>query len=293
MVRGEVKIMKTLVLVFLMSMALPSGALAKKNSFAMHYGCLSIDGVPIASESDLASKCCSNEQLKDPAPSECRVGFYGTLIGALGDGSHAFDLAKAEIQQAAILAGVQGSMQMSTSRNLSSGSAPAQSSALISNGGSDGSSVSGTKEGFGVDSNEGGSAGGSAGGGNSGGGAAMGAEGLASLGSQSGKTRGVTPGDGDYSIGSYVGNPAAERKADGAAGKVTPSEGNPELLSMDPSAGGVASRGGVMGDSLSGSKEDAPDYLSRIDKNASIFKVVSKRYEREIARSRVRGVEIK
>jgi hypothetical protein len=60
---------------------------------------------------------------------------------------------------------------------------------------------------------------------------------------------------------------------------------------------GIAGAGdglaGGAGDELTGSREDAADYLNRIDRSLSIFKVVSKRYEREISRSRVHAVEIK
>jgi hypothetical protein len=47
--------------------------------------------------------------------------------------------------------------------------------------------------------------------------------------------------------------------------------------------------GSAESDEGSGSREDARDYLSRIQKNESIFKIVSKRYEKEVARNHVRG----
>jgi hypothetical protein len=91
--------------------------------------------------------------------------------------------------------------------------------------------------------------------------------------------------------GGYKGGAAVEAKKDGEeAGKV-----ETDLKGVSFGAAGAGGPGGLTNGTdldFPGSRADSPDYLNRIDKSASIFKIVSKRYEKETARKHVLVVEI-
>ena len=280
---------------------------SSNNSTALSFACLSIDGAPISNDTPLAEKCCSSGSLKSPTPSECRVGFFGTGPKAVGDGLGAFAVAQNLLQNASVMAGVSSDLQSDPSNPSGSNAPGSQSSALISSGevGKGSDSDLGALAGLGSNS-AGGAGGGGAGGGmgNVAAGSLGAAGGISESGVGKGKRSGTGTEDANFIGGAYASKGGAQDRAALASGgpdKVTPNDGSVELLDVNgQGAGGAGGAGlgagglnGGSGDLLSGSREDAADYLNRIDRNLSIFKVVSKRYEREISRSRVQAVEIK
>jgi hypothetical protein len=281
-------------------LAIPLTSSARNNYTKLDFACLSIDGVPIPRDTQLATDCCSGDSLRSPPPPQCRVGFYGAGPSAVGDGLGAFAVAQNLLKDAAVMAGISSDLQNNQTNPSGSAVQGSQSSALISGGdsgikGISGKSLAGIPGGGmgAAGAGGGGSASGMAGGGM---GAAMG---LSDSGAGKLKKPGSLQDDGNFQGGSYVGKAQGERGASNSgSGKVTPNDGSVDLLDVgNQGAAGAAGAGnglaGGSGDELTGSREDAADYLSRIDRGLSIFKVVSKRYEREISRSRVQAVEIK
>ena len=278
---------------------------SSNNTTALSYACLSIDGAPISNDTPLADKCCSSGSLKSPASAECKVGFYGTGPNAVGDGLGAFAVAQNLLKNAAVMTGVSSDLQNNQTNPSGSGTQGSQSSALIS-GGDAGKGMPSSSFAALPGGGMGGPSGGSGGSGGAAGMAAgaMGAgTGISGDGVGKGKRTGASTEDVNFQGGSYAGKGGAQDRAAFASGgsdKVTPNDGNVEMLDISgQGAGGAGGAGagnglaGGVGDELTGSREDAADYLNRIDRGLSIFKVVSKRYEREISRSRVHAVEIK
>jgi hypothetical protein len=107
-------------------------------------------------------------------------------------------------------------------------------------------------------------------------------------------------GDVNSTMGAYASRGTNDRMAPGyvGPGQVVSGDGPVEVGEYGASGSGssdgaMAGAPGAEEELLTGSAEDAADYLNRIDRNLSIFSVISKRYEREISRARVRAVEIK
>ncbi len=275
---------------------------SSNNTTALSYACLSIDGAPISNDTPLAEKCCASGSLKSPPPAECKVGFYGTGPNAVGDGMGAFQLAQNLMENQAVMGGASTDLQQNGSRPDGTNLPGSKSSALVSGGdngfGGMGSSKSLT-DGSGLGSQGSGSGGGGGGGAFGGAGAGGGSGFLSAKRGKKVNANGME--EPSFAGGMYAskGGPN-DRATPGATGpdKVTPTDSGIEMIDAGGSQGagagaGAAGANGASGDLLTGSREDAVDYLNRIDRNLSIFKVVSKRYEREITRNRVQEVEIK
>jgi len=280
-----------------MMLGVPSIALAAKNTLSISYSCLSLDGVPISNDTDLSSKCCKDGALVSTPPEDCRVGFSGAAPAALGLGVTSLNIAQSLLQSAATMSAVSGNLETQSSGSGVTGNPSSQSSALVQREGSGSGSgkrpsdAGASVPGMGGSGTSGGSGAGSAGAGLMGAAAGLGAS-AAGVGPTNGLDR--AGGVDSYSGGLYASKgPAGAAGSNGASGHgVTPNDGKVEMLDLGgPSS--VAAGAGPAGDELTGSREDAVDYLSRIDRNVSIFKVVSRRYEREITRNRVRALEVK
>jgi len=245
------------------------------------FACLSLDGVPIAHGSSLDSKCCQGGHA-DPS---CKIGFSSILGASAGDASAQIHMAQNELGVADALAG--GAMDHTAPKSSTPAAPNALSSALLSSGNSaDGlSSASDGPE----DSKN--AAGSGSGGAQGSGGFGSGVGGLSSASQTHGlKTASLGP-SGPDAGGGYKGGAAVEAKKDGEeAGKV-----ETDLKGVSFGAAGAGGPGGLTNGTdldFPGSRADSPDYLNRIDKSASIFKIVSKRYEKETARKHVLVVEI-
>jgi hypothetical protein len=280
MVKGELMMKSFLILVFLC----PISAFSRSFDSSVHYACLNADGVPIQNGSDLAQKCCPIGASNDP---QCSLGFGSIATGSGSDAAAQLTIAKQELQAAASLYGDEfGSKDTAGS----SATGNAQTSAMTA-GGSTGGSGSGANSGLASGGAYSGGGGGSAGGASGGGASGFGSSG--DLGS--GGTQGLTSQTGDGGPGQggkYAsGNAAAGSGSDDSKGVAVASLGDKQIKFGEGVTGeggkgsGIAS--GADGSGLTGSKEDSPDYLKRIDVTASLFKVVSTRYQREVSRNRL------
>lgn len=258
-------------------------------SIGLDYACLSIDGVPIAKGTDLAAKCC----VADPGP-ECRVGFSSVGPAAAEDSMGYLDVVREGIKNAAALNGVDLDHRdpSQLTRVTGAGNPNPDGNALVAGKSTDAEALSGLKLGQSGTRTGGGISG--AGKGYDGG--ITGAQDLA------GATRGrESPqgGAGDFGGGKYLGSAgnASNAGADGKSAEVGVGDVQElkygEAGNRGGSDTGTLNPDGSDSEGMSGSREDAPDYLNRIEKSASIFKIVSKRYEKELARNRLRIPEIK
>jgi hypothetical protein len=263
----------------------------KKFDTHISYACLSIDGVPISNSTDQASRCCDGGgNLKSDPPDECKIGFASMIPESGKVGYGLMVMAQNEIKQASDAVGVQ--------RDQTDPKTPDYSADTQASDGTMSAMGASASGGMGKDAMLAGLSGKSGSSGGSGRGASDSNAANGGFGSVTGAgARGKTgdsssaSGDSQGSGAGYASKGGAEgNRAEGDGGKVGAGDLS-ELNFNDGSSGALnASKGD---DELTGSKEDSPDYLNRIDKAASIFKIVSKRYQKEIARNRVRRVEIK
>ena len=254
------------------------------------YGCLSIDGVPISNGTDQASRCCDGGgNLKSDPPEECKIGFASMIPESGRVGYGLMTMAQNEIKQASDAIGVQRDQTDSKTPDYSADT-QASDGTVSAMGASASGGVGKDAMLAGLSGKSGGSGGSSRGMGDSNG-ANGGFGSVTGAGSRgkAGDSSSAGP-DSQGSGGGYSSKGGTEgNRAEGDGSKVGIDALN-ELNFNDGSAASNASKGE---DDLTGSKEDSPDYLNRIDKAASIFKIVSKRYQKEIARNRIRRVEIK
>ena len=280
---------------FLFGLLLLSGPVAgaRDYSIGMDYACLSLDGTPIAKGSDQAAKCC----VASPGP-ECRIGFSSVVPAAAEDSKGYLDVARAGIKNAAVLNGIdldhRDPNQTTTLTNVAS---PSNSAALVADSRVDSEGQPALSGAMGPPGPGSSARNGSSSGSSSGyGGGISGANGA------SGGTRGREAGGGfaeDFGGGKYLGGAPGDARTGVDPRSVDVSLGDVSELrfgaSGEPAKKGPGSSNpdGSDSEGMSGSKEDSPDYLNRIDKAASIFKIVSKRYEKELARNRLRLPDIK
>jgi hypothetical protein len=259
---------------------------------ALDYACLSLDGAPVPKGTVLASKCC----VPIPGP-ECRVGFASMVPDSASDSRNYFDLAKQQIVNAAALNGVELELSDSGSgSDRSEGGKGQPSGAAMLSGGDESSGSGGPTFGGSPLSAESRNGGGGAGGPGQGyGGGVSGEKSLL------GRTRGREQnqrGAEDFGGGQYLGGAAAGSKSqgDGKVGSVVIGDSTAIAFGDKAESGektGTLNPDGSDSEGMSGTKDDSPDYLNRIDQAASIFKVVSKRYQKELVRNRLRVHEIK
>ena len=253
---------------------------------SVSYACLNADGVPIPNGSDLASKCCGSAASADP---QCSLGFGSIASGSGSDAAAQLTIAKQELMSAASLYGDEFG---SKDTKGASTTGTAQTSAMTA-GGTSGGAGSGAGSNSGLASGGSYSGGGGGSGGNPSGGGASGFGSSGDLGS--GTTKGLNSQSGDGGPGQggkYAsGNPAAAGAGEDSKGVAVASLGDKQIKygegAMGEGGNGAGTALGADGSALTGSKEDAPDYLKRIDVTASLFKVVSTRYQREISRNRL------
>ena len=269
-----------------LGLLISTSAFSRSMDSSVSYACLNADGVPIPNGSDLAQKCCGSGATTD---SQCRLGFGSIASGSGSDAAAQLSIARQELQSAASLLGDEFGSKDSKGASVQGGS---QTSAMTA-GGSTGSSGNGAGSNSGLAS--GGSNGGG-GGGSGGSGSGGGASGFGSSGDLAGGgTKGLNSQVGDGGPGQggkYAsGNAATAGGGDDSKGVAVASLGDKQIKYGEGALGeggnGMGSSSGADGSGLTGSKEDAPDYLKRIDVTASLFKVVSTRYQREISRNRV------
>ncbi len=256
-------------------------------SIGLDYACLSLDGAPIPKGSALAAKCC----VAKPDP-ECRVGFSSVVPVSVEDTKGYFDLVREGIRSAAALNGIDLDHR-NPNQSTRVGEQPGGDSSAVLSGNLPSSTESQSTMkggGAGAISNGGGS-----GAGNAQGSGIMGAKG--SSGATQGRDARAVAVD-EFGGGKYLGNggSGARSGTDGKMAEVAAGEVQ-ELTFGDIGKGGGGAAGSLNADGsdsegMSGTPEDSPDYLNRIDKSASIFKIVSKRYEKELARNRLRIPEI-
>lgn len=299
--------MKTIILPFLAVMLSFSAAHAKRNTTVLSFACLNLDGIPIAHGTDAATKCCAGGVMVDPPPAECKIGFNSVLPTAVGEGMTAFQIAQNTLQNQGILSGGGADLGSTSGSGGSTSGGGAENFGILAGGQGGPIGPMGTRRAV----SAGGSMGGARGAGAEGGfGGAMGAGGVgaASM-ALSGATgpnqkgaagNGNGVGDGNSPMGAYASRGTNDRMAPGyvGPGQVVSGDGPVEVGEYGASGSGssdgaMAGAPGAEEELLTGSAEDAADYLNRIDRNLSIFSVISKRYEREISRARVRAVEIK
>jgi hypothetical protein len=276
---------------FLLSLFLvfATSARAGNYSIGIDYACLSLDGTPIAKGSDLAAKCC----VASPGP-ECRTGFSTMVPAAAEDTKGYLDVARAGIKNAAVLNGIDlDHRDPDQATTLSKVASPSNAAALISDspgnpeiqfsmGGAQGARSSGPLSGVGAGS-----------------GYPGGMVGMKTIGEGSRTRETGAKTAQEFGGGKYLGGSGDSSKS-GAEGQTAGvSIGDVSELKFG-AAGETHGKGsgnlnpdGSDSEGMSGSREDSPDYLNRIDKAASIFKIVSKRYEKELARNRLRLPELK
>lgn len=274
---------------------------------AFEYACLGIDGIPISKGSSLESSCCRDGQLIQGAPANCRAGFNSIGAGAAAGGAFGVNLAQKTLDIAKGMSGA--SVVYGTPTPSEQGHGPregASTNALTSSG--SGSSGDGTGSSGVTGSGAGDGAGGnSSGRGGSGGG--NGGAGGVGLGTSAGMSASTKSGNGDEaagpnSAGGYgkAGGAGGESDKnalsginfgnlfgkDGAGGKGT-GDGLTELNFGGEGSDGAKDAAGE----LSGSASDPADYFNRIDKTASLFKIVSNRYSKETVKKHVGAPENK
>jgi len=263
-------------------------------SVALDYGCLGIDGVPIPKYTNLAAQCCGNGASQNEI---CRVGFHSMVPDAMNDANNINYAAQQLLYQAAHhMSGNKGDLDSGGNPDDSDPGPPSTSSGVVSSGMT---AVGGSPKTAGILTSGSGPAnlarsGGSGSSGTSG--ASPGAVGLGSDWSKSLGSPKILASVGSASSeagGSYTSNGAQKREGHPGAGAsgVSSSAGEGSIEFGNGASIGNAS-GSVAGseDALEGSKEDAPDYLSRIHKKDSIFKIISRRYQKEVARNRLSAI---
>lgn len=256
------------------------------------YSCIGVDGIPIGLSGPLKDACCSNGSLIANPPPTCRAGFNSITTDSGNGAAGGINLAQHQLE---VSSGMDGnSMEDNTTPpNLggtNSGGPGGESVAAVEgSGGTSGSTNPNANL-------AGGSGGGKPGGvgsfgSGSGGGLSLGSVGGTKRGGESDdpnnqKASGVgyvKAGDGSKGkdgsggmFGGMFGGSGAGAGAGGADGK----SGDLSFGNGSDGAGGANAAngsGGEDGDGV-GTAEDPSDYFNRIDKSASIFKIVSARY---------------
>ncbi|MBC7397371.1 MAG: hypothetical protein H7333_07995 [Bdellovibrionales bacterium] len=267
----------------------------------IEYACLGIDGVPLSAGTSQEAACCQNGQLIANPPALCRAGFNSIGAGAAAGAAFAVNLAQKTLDTAKNMSGASITYTSPTPSEHGLSETKSSGSAITSSGSSGSGDESGT-----VGAGTSTEAGDSAGSGSRSGGAGSGRGGGGSLGASSsaGFGKRETDGAGEKSAdsaGGYVSAGGAGGNADknalaslnfgntfgkdGANGK---GDGGPSELNFADEAAGSGKDGSEGGE---GSSSDAADYLSRIDRSASIFKIVSLRYTKETRKKHVGKIE--
>lgn len=169
-----------------------------------------------------------------------------------------------------------GNSGRSNGSGAGAGGAGSGSTGLASAGSTIGANGTGGKDGSGAGNDEGA-------GPDAGGGYGSGSRGGAGAGSGSGGAGGLS------SFASLFGGGGKDKG--GAGGVGADGVGKDVKFDGDGSGEGEGTNAANDNGSITGSPNDAADYLKRIDVSASIFKIVSKRYVKETARKHVLPVE--
>ena len=294
-------------------------ALAGDFKVFLDYACLNIDGIPVPRYSNLADRCCGSNAASDEL---CKAGFFSIMPDSLEENGHILDGVYDLLEEANTLSGNSADLSLtpdnSNPNNEAEGSTSSepintQISALTSIG--DLSNLSGP--GPNSQNPAGGQLQGSSGGGMLGL-TGLGAGSSDSWSSRRGKKKFAVPGSEATEPGSgrYASLGSGPSMVPGSGGPfgvtssslgvevveygVDPSKAGEEIANgardegkSDPSGapggagsetGGLAGAGGSL---ASGANLDAADYLSRIHKKDSIFKIVSLRYKKEVDRKSV------
>jgi hypothetical protein len=275
-------------------------------------GCFSVDGVPVPLNTDFYNRCCNQDNQEDPV---CKAGFFNISVTSLVDSIEQIDSAYNLIKQNQLFN--QASMDLtnnegqeetgSETSSLSSGSIT---SALVSGGDlPDPKSVPGKSSALGGKGNLfsgqseliGGSSTGSA----------------DSAWVRKRKKKSGTSGteSADFTSGKYASLASGPSMVPGSNGpsSVTSSSQGIEVVEYGTAAtesmngantsDGVTAGSGETGDTSiageglsgdspgmnSGSSSDAADYLTRIHKKDSIFKIVTRRYQKEEQRKNIQS----
>ena len=278
------------VLILILSFLNPHAeAMSKKLGASMGYACLDLNGIPVQAGSDDATNCCDSNGNFTGTSAACKNGPNSIGGGASFDFATNINLAKSTLDVANSLNGVVTASATPPSTQQASTSADTSGGFTGSTGGATGTADPGAAAG-------GASAGGAAGPGSGSGGAGsnLGSSGaLADTGTKVASVDGGPAGPdsgGAYSKGGD-GPPAAGGNLlgglFGSGGGKNGVDGSDKELKFGDDNGDLNAKNGADPNSITGSPNDALDYLSRIDRTANIFKVVSKRYTSENQRKHI------
>ncbi len=273
------------------------------------YACLGIDGFPISNGTAQATQCCRNGELVSNPPALCKAGFNSIASGAVAGATLSANLAQRTLDTARDLNGATLTYTSPTPSSHGSGGLSSSSGSALTSAGS-GSAGDGTGSGNanGSGSDDGAtSAGGSGAGGAGAGGAGSVALGNAgSTGSTNGKNAATGAGGGSSdSAGGYakVGGAGGDSDKNGLGGinfaNIFGKDGAGAKGAGDAALGEIKFDGDESdsaknaANELSGSSSDPSDYFNRIDKTASLFKIVSNRYTKETIKKHVGHFENK
>lgn len=284
--------MKTLLLSLLFFVVADANASSfYRIDVTQEYACIGYDGIPLGKGTEKASKCCVNSP-----PKECAAGFNSISGDSVIGANHGLNLAQSSLELESHFDGNKQEF-LEHASNQTGGDSGSESSAMTAGNASEstaskkGSTKPG-KNGLLASSGMGGSAYGGAGSG-----AGLGSALLGSEGDQNGKKgkadaneNGASDGSEKSKTGGYAssgGNAGASAgsSSDGSTGIAVNSDLKNEY-SFDANGDGtgkdgLAGNGSGEGDedgTQKGTAEDPDDYFKRIDKSASIFKIVSSRY---------------
>ncbi len=282
--------MKILMLLFFVADYANADSSFYRIDVTQDYACMGYDGIPLGKGTQKASMCCVSSP-----PKECAAGFNSISGDSVIGANNGLTLAQSSLELESQFDGNTQEYQTHVS-NQTDGDSGSESSAMTAGNASDstaskkGSTKPGAK-GLLASSGMGGSASGGAGSG-----AGLGSALLGSVGDQNGK-KGKTGANENDSLdgseksktGGYAsaGNAGASAgsSSDGSTGIAVNSDIKNEY-SFDANGDGtgkgdLAGNGSGEGDedgAQKGTAEDPDDYFKRIDKSASIFKIVSSRY---------------
>ncbi len=286
----------------------PTSALSGDFAIELDLACFSLDGAPIPKGTVLAAKCCGGGGNQ---AEECRVGFNSMIGTNMHDAQNILDTAYEELQNSKTLNGTSTDFTNppdegngnTTDPSTSSGNVGVENSALLSGGET---SLNGKKSGTGNPFSKPSTSSGASGSAMFGGGGP---------GAESSWTSGTRKKSKVASLGSEGNDPMGKYSSDEAKTGSVPNSGGPSGVtsslgegvlefgsgkrgageggaSADGSeAGGASGSGGVAGldGAGGGSREDSADYLTRIHKKDSIFKIVTRRYQKEEQRKNIQS----
>ena len=270
-------------IIFLM-LSQTAGAVEVGGIIGASYACLGLDGIPI-SDTALAAQCCDGSgNLRPNSPDSCRTSLYGagTSEATSGTGSN-LHTAQETMDTVHDISGA--GTDYSTPTPISqAGSSGTGSAITASTGGSAGTGTDSTGSGTGIGAGTGAGSGAGSDGAGSGSGSGSGGVGTTTGNTKSKTGDATAEAKGEDGAGRYqrVGG-----EGDGAGGKAGGLFGS--LFGSDSlkfGEGGNAAGAGK-DDLNGGSAVDPSDYFNRIDKSASIFKVVSNRYAKETERKHI------